>query len=171
MPRCVSHPLAALLALGLAACPRAHGSEDAAALGWLAGHWCSERDGVLTEEFWLPPAGGQMLGLSRTLRDGQLRSFEFMRIATAPEGLVYLAQPNGRPAVAFLRVEQAEASVRFDNPGHDFPRSIRYARQGPRLEASIAGPGRDGSERRIDWQYARCEATDAGSDPGALGPD
>lgn len=171
MPRRARYPLAALVAFGVALSTPAFADGDASALGWLAGHWCSERDGALTEELWLPPAGGQMLGLSRTLRDGQLRSFEFMRIALAPEGLVYLAQPNGRPAVAFQRVEHTEASARFDNPDHDFPRSIRYARRGPQLEASIAGPGRDGSERRIDWQYARCDATDAGSDPEPLRPD
>src|SRR5580765_3380940 len=65
-------------------------------LGWLAGKWHIEDHGRVIDEQWTTAAGGMMLGMSRTVREGKTVSFEFLRIVERPEGLVYIAQPEGR---------------------------------------------------------------------------
>ena len=39
-------------------------------LGWLAGNWRLERNGRVVDEQWMAPAGGVMLGMSRTVIPG-----------------------------------------------------------------------------------------------------
>ncbi len=55
-------------------------------LEWLAGYWVGEQDGVATEELWLPPRGGLMLGLHRDLAGSGTPFFEYLRIESGPEG-------------------------------------------------------------------------------------
>ena len=64
---------------------------DVAALAWLAGSWLGTAGGVEMEELWLPPKGGAMVGLHRDVAGGRMVSFEFLRIESDADGLVYLA--------------------------------------------------------------------------------
>ena len=67
-------------------------------LNWLTGVWVGARGRTGTtaiEERWIPPAGGAMLGLSRTVSAGKMSGFEYMRIVERGEGIVYIAQPGG----------------------------------------------------------------------------
>ena len=85
-----------------------------------------------------------MFGVSRTLRDGALREFEFLCIVERGGGLTYQAMPNGRsPATDFTMTRIEANSVTFENPAHDFPKAIRYAlRADGTLEAIVSGaPG------------------------------
>ena len=69
------------------------------------------------------PAGGSMLAVSRTLRDGLMSAFEFLCIVERDGGLVYTAMPNGRtPATDFTLTKIDDSSATFENPAHDFPR-------------------------------------------------
>ena len=127
-----------------------------AKLDWFAGHWCGERDGTRIEEAWLPEAGGSLLWMSRTLKDGRAASFEFMRIVSE-DGIPQLrVQPGGAAEVAFTRSAAGDGWIRFDNPANDFPTRIEYRREGDALHAFIAGPGRDGTDVRIPYDYRRC---------------
>lgn len=123
---------------------------------WLAGHWCGGGDGRQVEEVWLPEAGGMLVGLSRTVRGGRIESFEFMRLAPEGRGAGLHVQPNGAPPTSFAIADRGEGWVRFENPAHDFPNRIEYRREGDALKASIAGPGRDGKELKIPFDYRRC---------------
>jgi len=71
-----------------------HTLED---LSWLAGDWetanAAER---WTDEHWTTPAGGVMLGMSRTVKAGALSEFEYLRIVQKGDDLVYIAHPGGR---------------------------------------------------------------------------
>lgn len=85
-----------------------------------------------------------MFGVSRTLRKNVLTEFEFLCIVERGGGLVYQAMPNGRsPATDFTMTHIEANSVTFENPAHDFPKSIRYAlRPDGTLEAVVSGaPG------------------------------
>src|SRR5688572_8668431 len=78
----------------------------AAPLDWLAGQWCGGEGSERVEEHWMSPAkNGELLGLSRTLKDGRMASFEFLRIADVDGVPTYLAQPGGRPPTAFKRTD------------------------------------------------------------------
>jgi hypothetical protein len=125
-------------------------------LAWMAGHWCSEEDGRRIDEVWLPEAGGMLLGMARTMRGTQVQSFEFMRIVSDGRSVSFHAQPNGAPPTEFTMVASGEGRIRFANPAHDFPNQVEYRREGDRLGAWIAGPGPDGAQMRIAFEYRAC---------------
>ena len=50
-------------------------------LEWLAGHWCGQRGKTFSEETWMAPRGGLLVGMHRDTREGKAIGFEFMRIA------------------------------------------------------------------------------------------
>ena len=70
--------------------------------------------------------------------------------------ITYLAQPQGRPATAFKQTQAGEMSARFENPGHDFPKRVEYQRRGQSLHAEIAGPGKEGKELVVAFDFVRC---------------
>ena len=144
---------------GLALCLPASAATPAADtdLGWLAGAWCGGEAGEAIEETWLAPVAGELVGLSRTARDGKPRGYEFMRIAPANGVPTFFAQPGGKPPTAFPATEAGERRIRFANEHHDFPQWVEYWREGERLHARIGGPGGDdGKEMRIAFRYERC---------------
>ncbi|TAA11839.1 hypothetical protein EA658_13330 [Pseudoxanthomonas winnipegensis] len=134
------------------------GAAQAAApdLAWLSGRWCGGEAGRVIEEAWLAPVGGELIGMSRTVKGEATQSFEFMRIVREGEGLAMHVEPNGETATVFALVASGPGWIRFGNPAHDFPNTIEYRRQGERLNAWIAGPGPDGKPLRIDFDYTRC---------------
>ena len=66
-----------------------------------------------------------------------------------------MAARGGRPTI-FSQAARGDGWIRFENPAHDFPNRIEYRRQGDRLRAYIAGPGRDGKQVKIPFEYRRC---------------
>jgi hypothetical protein len=121
-------------------------------LTWLAGTWCGDDKGTLNEEVWLAPRAGSLVGAHRDTRGDALRGFEFFRIVEDGDALVYWAQPGGKVAVAF-RGKPAGQSIDFVNPQHDFPKRIRYRRDGDTLYARID----DGTDTgpRHEWTWRR----------------
>jgi hypothetical protein len=112
-----------------------------AQVAWIAGVWSGGSGASTFEERWTPSAGGSMLAVSRTLRDGVMSAFEFLCIVERDGGLVYQAMPNGRvPATDFTLTTIDASSATFENPAHDFPKMIRYTqRPDGSLEAVVSG--------------------------------
>lgn len=129
-------------------------------LAWLAGSWSGTTDKIFSEEHWMAPRGNTMVGMHRDLRDGRTLIFEFMRIEATPEGIVFMAQPKGRPATPFPMVEMGPRRVVFANPKHDYPQRIIYAlaREGV-LQARVEGE-RNGKLWFEEWSWP----------PATLGP-
>lgn len=123
--------------------PLARTQATMAQVEWIAGVWTGARGSSTIEERWTPPAGGSMLAISRTLRDGLQSAFEFLCIVERDGGLVYTAMPNGRtPATDFTLTKVDASSATFENPAHDFPKMIRYTKlPDGSLEATISGEG------------------------------
>jgi hypothetical protein len=125
-------------------------------LAWLAGSWRLEREGAVIEEHWLPPAGGMLLGLGRTVRADGGSEFELLRVALHEGELAYLASPQGRPPTPFRLVELAGTRAVFENPANDFPSRLVYERSGERLTATLTGA--EGGEPRslvLEWTLVR----------------
>lgn len=121
-------------------------------LSWLAGCWSAGS----TTECWLPPAGGVLVGVGHTVRAGEPASFEHLVVQETPAGLVYTASPKGQAATSFLLVERGPRSVVFENPDHDFPQRIRYARTGDTLVATVSGAAAEGDPPRVvTWTLTR----------------
>jgi len=97
-----------------------------AGLAWLAGCWSTVGGEPGSGEQWTAPAGGQMLGVSRTLRAGQVREFEFMQIRDTLQGLMFIALPGGQRETTFPAERVEPRSVSFHLPEHDFPQRVVY---------------------------------------------
>jgi hypothetical protein len=119
------------------------------ALAWMAGSWAASDGERRTEEHWTGPAGGMMLGLHRDVARGE-GSYEFLRIAETPTGVVYLASPQGREPTPFPLVEISAARAVFANPAHDFPQRILYWLEGGDLCAAVEGD-QGGETVREQW--------------------
>ena len=134
-----------LLFLALTATPKL---ED---LAWMSGHWTSTQGDVVMEEVWTTPRGGVMLGLHRDA-SATKASFEFIRIAATPDGIIYFAQPGGRPPTPFTLVESTQTRAVFANPKHDFPKRIIYWLHEDQLCARVEGDDAAGAEQ---WCWSR----------------
>jgi hypothetical protein len=154
----LTHAFPALIAFALALPAQAAAPAPApdVDLTWLAGAWCGDAQGERVEETWLSPLAGELVGLSRTVRDGRPVSYEFMRIAPVDGVPTFFAQPGGKPPTAFPAVDAGEGRIRFANDHHDFPQWIEYRREGNGLRAEIGGPGGEGKELRIEFRYVAC---------------
>src|SRR5690349_7932374 len=96
-------------------------------LAWLAGCWQAERGDAGSGEHWLPPAGGTMLGVSRTVKNGKTVEFEFMQLRNNAAGqLVLIAMPSGQKETTFVASAVGKDAVTFENPRHDFPQKVSY---------------------------------------------
>jgi hypothetical protein len=130
-------------------------------LAWLAGCWQAEKGDAGSGEHWLPPAGGTMFGVGRTVKNGKTVEFEFMQLRTNAEGkLVFIALPSGQQEATFVASAIGHDSVTFENPTHDFPQKVIYRLQPEgRLVARIEGT-RDGKVRGVDFPMKRvsCDA-------------
>jgi hypothetical protein len=119
-------------------------------IAWLAGTWATSRTDAATatfEERRTPPAGGAMLAVSRTLKGDRMAGFEFLRIVERNGGLVYIAQPGGRPPTEFALTRISGESATFENPAHDFPKMIRYTRQ---TDGSLEARVSDGTDANAE---------------------
>jgi len=147
--RAMRRLLVLLLVAGSAA------AQTTAQLGWLAGCWQLVGGEAGSNEQWMAPAGGLMLGSSRTLRGGQVREWEFMLVRDAPQGLEFMAWPRGQGMTVFPAETVEARRVVFANPTHDFPQRVGYASpDADTLDAYIEGV-RNGQTRTIRFPMKR----------------
>jgi len=131
-------------------------------LTWLSGCWASANQEAGSGEHWMPPAGGTMLAVNRSVSDGKTVAFEFMRIVeTEDGGLVFIASPSGQNTTGFALVSVNAHEVIFENPEHDFPQRVIYRLVSDeellgRIEGTI-----NGAERAIDFPMNKttCESS------------
>lgn len=158
--------LALFVALTVSVAGVTAAESDIAKLVWLAGCWKSETAEPGSGEQWTPLAGGTMLGTSRTVKQGRTVAFEFMELRHLPDGqLTFIAHPSGQLTTTFplLRISGTEAV--FENPQHDFPQRVAYAREGEsRLRARIEGV-RNGKLRVVEFPMSRVDCESQLSSP------
>lgn len=134
---------------------------DITSLAWLTGCWQAEKGETGSGEHWLPPAGGTMFGVSRTVKNGKTVAFEFIQLRVNSDGkLVFIALPSGQKEATFVASAVGDRSVTFENPQHDFPQKVSYQLQSDdRLVARIEAI-RNGGHRSVDFPMKRvtCEA-------------
>ncbi len=109
----------------------------AADLGWLAGCWQGRSERGVSDEQWMSPAGGVLLGMGRTVRGDRVVSYEFLRIEPRDGRLAYVARPSGQAEAAFPLLRASATEAVFENLQHDFPQRIVYARTGATLRARV----------------------------------
>ena len=101
-------------------------SADINDLKFMAGCWA----GGPTEEVWLKPLGGTLLGVSRTVKEGKTAFTEYMQIVEEDGMLVYKVQLRLAGKLTVFKLKSlTKDEVVFSNPAHDFPQRIIYRRQ------------------------------------------
>lgn len=108
-------------------------------MAWLSGCWAAPGAEAGSGEQWMAPAGGTLLGMSRTVKGGKSTAWEFLQIREVDGQLAYVAKPHNQPEAAFKLVNLEGSSATFENPRHDFPQRIIYQRDGDKLQARIEG--------------------------------
>ena len=131
-------------------------ADDVAQLSWLSGCWQEDGAESGSIEIWLAPAGGTMLGVSRTVKAGKTVAYEFMRIGALADGkLAFTAKPSSQAEATFQVLRVGKQEIVFENKEHDFPQRIVYRSAAPgKLSARIEGT-RDGKERGIDYPMTK----------------
>jgi hypothetical protein len=148
-------------ALMLAAGAAFAAPEPVTQLAWLQGCWRAAGAEAGSGEQWTAPAGGTILGLSRTVKGGKTVAHEFMQIReTTPGKLAFIAMPSGQATTTFALVQSSDTHVVFENLAHDFPHRVIYRHDGgAKLDARIEGEIK-GKPKAVDFPMQRtsCEA-------------
>lgn len=139
-------------------------------LAWLGGCWASTTGEPGSGEQWLAPAGGSMLGVGRTVKNGKTSEYEFLHIRADDEGkLLYIALPSGQKQATFTEKagdkgddKAADGNqIVFENLQHDFPQRVIYRLENPqKLLARIEGM-RGGKLKGIDFPLQRVACANA----------
>ena len=96
-------------------CMNAAHAADIARLSWLSGCWQQDGAEEGSIEAWLTPAGGTMLGMSRTVKNGKTVAHEFMRIHVLADGFAFTAQPSQQAEATFAMLRVGEQDIVFEN--------------------------------------------------------
>lgn len=137
-----------------------YSQDKVADLGWIAGCWQMTSGKSVTDEQWMKPSGGMMLGLSRSVKDGKASFYENMRFVEKDGSLFFVARPSSAKDDTFFKLKTKTATQwTFENPDHDFPQRAIYRNAGKnemfaRIEGKI-----DGKHQGEDFRYKRvkCE--------------
>lgn len=143
-----------VLALFLFAGPA--GAVEPAQLAWLEGCWRTSGANGTTEEHWMAPAAGTLIGMGRTVAGGKTVQVEFMQIRAVDGILSFIALPSGQAETVFPLKSLTEGEAVFENPTHDFPQRVIYRRTPDgALTGRIEGLS-NGRPRSAEWSFARC---------------
>ena len=128
-------------------------SQTAVLPAFMTGCWNLNEGDHWTQECWMEPKGGLMLGASREGIGDKLKSWEQLRVELGAAGKVVLwASPHGHAAVPFEAAAMSGSAVEFINANHDYPQRIRYELKGDRLEAQISLIN---GRNVVRWTYVR----------------
>ena len=124
-------------------------------LSWIAGCWAGTGKHE-SEEQWMKPSGKMMLGMSRTVANGRVVEYEFIRMHQEENGdIFYTANPSGQEEASFKLIKLEKNLAVFENPEHDFPQRIIYKLENDGvLKARIEGKSK-GKERGVDFPMKR----------------
>ena len=129
-------------------------------LAFISGCWeiSKPEKKMIVSEQWMIADGGAMIGMSRTVRNGKMTGFEFLRIVEDDTGIHYISKPSeNKEETAFKLVKWAPGDVTFENPTHDFPQRIIYRLTKPdALSARIEGT-MNGKASGIDFPMTRAK--------------
>lgn len=122
-------------------------------LSWMTGTWIQNKDGESVQESWLAARGKLMVGVNLTTSIRGATSFEYMRIAATPAGLLFIASPNEKTPTEFKLKELGDKRVVFENLKRDFPQRVMYWMEPDgAMKARIEGTVQ-GKPRGAEWRF------------------
>jgi hypothetical protein len=144
--------------------------QDITQLSWMAGCWQMVDSEEVTEEQWMGPRAGMMMGMSRTVRNGKVTVFETTRIEQHGDVVVFSAQPSGQPGGSFPAKVVSLREAVFEELKHDFPQRVIYRNGGDSLLASIEGM-QNGKLVTVPFPMKRTECAGNRTAAGGVGPE
>jgi hypothetical protein len=128
-------------------------AQEIDSVAWMAGHWIGTGTDDLSEELWLPPASGAMVGVWRWASKGQVRLYEMLTISSSADRTrLELRLRHFRPDLAALEEKDA-------------PFVLPLIKSGP-AEAVFEGKGSDGGPLRITYRRPSSDRLEAELDKG-----
>lgn len=126
-------------------------------LAWLSGEWWGEALGGVAEEVWSGPAGGQMMGMFRLVRGGDVSFYEIFTLSDDGGSLAIRLKHFGPDLVGW---EERDEVVVFPllrtGEGVAWFEGLTFRRSGPDgLVVHLAMTGRDGAVREETFTYRR----------------
>lgn len=153
--RCSSRMIAVGALLAATACARAAPCDSLQPARWLVGQWAAESSDRIVLETWREISAATFEGSGVTMgrADGTVLESEALRLVAMANAVFYVAKVAHNPyPVAFHLTTCEEGRLVFENPTHDFPRRLEYARQPDGgLEVTVS----DGAERGFKLQFQR----------------
>jgi hypothetical protein len=131
-------------------------AQTASQVSWMAGCWRQVADGRTVDEVWMAPAGGTMIGISRTVGGSRTVAFEFLRIHEEGGRLTFTAKPSGQNEASFAVLRIGSRDVVFENATHDFPQRVIYRLENDTLVGRIEGT-LNGKPRSVDYPMRRVD--------------
>ena len=126
-------------------------------LGLISGCWKKpgKNESSFTMEHWTKPAG-MMLAVSRSIRNGKVGFFEYLRIAPRDGEIYYIAKPaNAKTETPFKLTSLKNREAIFENPQHDFPQRIVYKLTAKDSIAVRVEAEKDGRTRGFGFSMSR----------------
>lgn len=141
----------ALLAVGLISSLTFQSNKKLEELDWLIGTWKISTSRGTSYETWIKKSDLEFCGKSFGVKDQDTIVFETIRLIQEKDQLFYIPtvenQNENKPVWFALKTKSDNEWV-FENPEHDFPQRIRYARiTEDSLIAEISG-SKNGRERK-----------------------
>lgn len=138
-------------------------SSSLSALGWISGTWIGTEGETFIEERWSDFEGDEMIGTFRMLERGQPVFYEFMRLASEPEGIVLRIKHFGADltaweekgeSVAFSLKELDHHRALFITHKDGHPERLIYTREEDRLAVVLEKPASE-SRSRFEFRLSR----------------
>ena len=150
---CTSRMIAVGALLAATTCAQAAPCTSLQSARWLLGQWAAESSDRIVLETWreVSAATFEGSGVTTGRADGAVLDSEELRLAAMADAVFYVAKVAHNPyPVAFRLTTCEEGRLVFENPTHDFPRRLEYARQPDGgLEVTVS----DGAERSFKLQF------------------
>jgi len=128
-------------------------NEDFKKLDWLEGTWIrtNVKPGRTAHEKWEKISFSEWRGCGVNMKGNDTVFVERLKLIIKDDNIYYVADivENNEP-VYFKLTSITDKSFVCENPQHDFPKMIRYQKDGNRINASISGNGRS-----IDYLFEK----------------
>jgi hypothetical protein len=113
---------------------------------WILGDWELKKDNGIIYESWSKLDASTLHGISYRVQGADTLVLETVQLKCNAAGCAYIPVANGQndgKPVIFTITSALKDSFVAENPAHDFPKKITYARNGSRLDAAISGDGKE----------------------------
>jgi hypothetical protein len=114
-------------------------------VSWLEGNWVTDKSNsssMLTKEQW-ELDGQEMKGIGLVIKNSDTTLVENLSLRMINDTLSYVAEvPENVEKTIFKLTSYKNDSWKFENPKHDFPKSIEYIKKKGGFEAVVSGGDR-----------------------------